>query len=56
MSLIDGHFNAYEHPLVMRFNLGLEILVFDRGALDTEEHRNLLGFNLGLEILVFDRR
>ena len=37
------------------FNLGLEILLFDRRVVVQEVHPVIARFNLGLEILLFDR-
>ena len=44
-------------PCQQRFNLGLEILLFDR-ILNRRisNSRGIVCFNLGLEILLFDRR
>ena len=38
-----------------RFNLGLEILLFDRQSKLCVSRMNTCRFNLGLEILLFDR-
>ena len=38
-----------------RFNLGLEILLFDRMAYTYHDEGGYNRFNLGLEILLFDR-
>ena len=41
--------------LWIRFNLGLEILLFDRD-ITLKAQQSLVSFNLGLEILLFDRK
>ena len=54
-SLIGGNANRTV-PTLPRFNLGLEILLFDRSNLFASGNPTATyGFNLGLEILLFDR-